>query len=159
MGGQKSGLQDPGLDSGRIWLWEKPLNPFGVGWTREWWGGPQPSSQEDGGNNEIMSGKLFELLRNTKLQRHKVLLHPSPHQPRTPQLRLLQKPSHSPHMKGLADPRASHPHPAPADSPKIQWIRGVVIWLERMSAVGVVFHLKVTDSWYWRGFQQECLRA
>lgn len=72
-----------------------------------------------------MSGKLFELLRNIKLQKRKVLLHPSPHQPRTPQLRLLQKPSHLPHMKGLADPRASHPPPAPADSPKIQWIRGV----------------------------------
>ncbi|KAL1788203.1 hypothetical protein HispidOSU_014895 [Sigmodon hispidus] len=44
-----------------------------------------PCFQKDGENSEIMSGKLFELLRNKKRQEHKVLLHPSPHQPGTPQ--------------------------------------------------------------------------
>jgi hypothetical protein len=34
-------------------------------------------------NSEIMSGKPFELLRIKELHKHKVLLLPSPHQPRT----------------------------------------------------------------------------
>lgn len=66
-------------------------------------------------NSEIMSGKPFELLRGKRLHKHKVLLLPSSHQPRTSEFRFLQKPLLSLPTKGLADPLASHP----AEIPKL----------------------------------------
>lgn len=66
-------------------------------------------------NSEIMSGKPFELLRGKRLHKHKVLLLPSPHQPRMSEFGFLQKPLLSLPMKGLADPSAS----PPAEIPKL----------------------------------------
>lgn len=83
-------------------------------------------------NSEIMSGKPFELLRSKKLCKHKVLLLPSPHQPRIPQLRFLQKPPLFLHMEGLANPVASHP----AEIPKLWRMSGeLTIWLKRRNVV------------------------
>ena len=57
-------------------------------------------------NSEIMSGKPFELLRSKRLHKHKVLLFPSPHQPRISQLSFSET---SLHMEGLASLSSSHP--------------------------------------------------